>query len=789
MAVSILCAGPVSAFQPASSRALEQAYPAPELDVEPSLVRYEVGAPLPPGIEERLSRFFTHYSDQWEVRWDLRSDRPHMIQGAGIPLLPGAGNSLLPADVGLPKDGHVELAEVERLVRGFLGTFPEVLGVDPRALRLDPSSSLATEGGRLWVVELQQLHGGVPVEGARVFFRINSGNIVQFGADRVAEVRSAGRARLGKEAALPRARAALSAEATAVAEVVDPGTLKVYPTLLPGEAPGEEYRGDPGRGYRHRLLWEVALRLRGDAATYQVLLDAASGDVVRLIDLNRYADALVQGGIYPVTNTDPEEVQPFGFANVTNNGTQTTNAVGIYNYTPGTATSTLNGRFFRMNDNCGAISLSNGVDGNLSFGTSGGTDCTTPGIGGLGNTHSSRTGFYHLTRINRKAINFLPSNAWLQTTVQANMNINNTCNAFWNGVTVNFYRSGGGCSNTGEISAVFLHEWGHGLDTNTGGSASENGSGEAVGDTFAFLQTRDGCIGDNFRPGVDCHNCNACTGVRDVSDFDVDGPATVARPNTVTSDSGINCDRFLTTGGQINCPYLTNGGAGSPYRGPMGYEGHCESYIASSSNWDLVQELIAAYGVDPAWARMDKIWYSSLTPSKSAYRLVSGGQCNPSAVVDGCGATNWYTVFLPVDDDDGNLANGTPSACRIWDAFNAHGIACGTQPVCHDAIPAAPTALQASSQRLAVSLTWAPSSSPDVTGYRVYRSLAPGGPYSLIGSPTAPSLPDVAPGYLIPLYYVVRAVDLAPQESSPSAEVTITARACLGNSHPGPCGQ
>ena len=31
---------------------------------------------------------------------------------------------------------------------------------------------------------------------------------------------------------------------------------------------------------------------------------------------------------------------------------------------------------------------------------------------------------------------------------------------------------------------------------------------------------------------------------------------------------------------------------------------------------------------------------------------------------------------------DGNLANGTPNGCRIWDAYNAHGIACGTRPAC-----------------------------------------------------------------------------------------------------------
>jgi uncharacterized repeat protein (TIGR01451 family) len=141
----------------------------------------------------------------------------------------------------------------------------------------------------------------------------------------------------------------------------------------------------------------------------------------------------------------------------------------------------------------------------------------------------------------------------------------------------------------------------------------------------------------------------------------------------VADNLGLNCDRFA-------CPYLSQGIF--PYQGPMGYEGHCESLIASSANWDLVESLRATHGEAQGWALGDKIWYGSLTPSKSAYRLVSGGQCNPGATVDGCAATNWYTVYLPVDDDDGNLANGTPNGCRIWDAFSAHGIACGARPAC-----------------------------------------------------------------------------------------------------------
>ncbi len=619
-----------------------------------------------------LQRFFAHQSDEWEVRWDKRSDRPNMVQGVGIPLLPGRGNKLTLSDLRLPHEGGPNLADVEANLRAFLEKFPELLNVGNLDLRLDEKSSVYAGGENdLWFVELQQFHRGVPVEGANVFFRINNGNVIQLGADRVANVQADSTPRIDNVAALASVFKALDFKVGEIEEITNPGTLKFVPALTAGERPAERFTGAAGQGYRHLLVWEVEFRRAGDTATYRAKVDATNGDRVALEDLTSYAQ--VTGGIYPTTNTDPETVRPLPFANVTNGGSKVTDAAGNYTYSGGTATSTLNGKYFRMSDACGSISLSNSSTGNLAFGTSGGTDCTTPGVGGAGNTHASRTGFYHLTNINRKAASFLPGNAWLASTVTANMNINNTCNAFWNGSTVNFYRSGGGCSNTGEIAAVFLHEWGHGMDTNSGGAASDKGTGEAVGDTFAFIETKDPCIGKNFRPGVACTNCNAsCTGVRDMASFASGGSHTIARPSNVTSNTGINCDRYA-------CPYTSGLSA---YQGPMGYEGHCESYIASTANWDLAQQLIARWGTTTGWQKMDAIWYKSLTPSKSAYRVVSGGKCNPSAAVDGCASTNWYTVFLSADDDDGNLANGTPNGCRIWDAYNAHGIACGARPTC-----------------------------------------------------------------------------------------------------------
>jgi len=645
---------------------------APELNAQPSLetVRNITGA-TEINRATALSRFFAENSNQWEVRWDTRSDRANLIQGVGVPVLPGRGNSLTPARAGLSSNGPVQVSDVERILRAFMGRYPEIFRVSQNELRLNPASTVNVgENHEIWMVEFQQVHNGVPVEGANAFFRINNGNIIQFGTERIAEVKTSTTPKVTREAAFAAVLRTLGSSVSQISEFVNAGQLKIVPVLATGERQGELYKGAAGTGYHHTLVWDLSFRRVDDAVTYQALVNARTGKILQLIDANAYAT--VTGGVYPTTNTDPETVVGFPYTNVTNGTAKVTDAAGNYTYGSGTATAALNGKYIKMSDKCGAISLSASSPGNLAFGTSGGTDCTTPGVGGVGNTHASRSGFYHLTNINRKAATFHPTNTWLSGTLTANMNIASTCNAYWNGTTVNFYRSGGGCSNTGEIAAVFLHEWGHGMDTKTGGAASDQASGEAVGDTFAFLETKDPCIGPNFKPGVNCYNCNACTGVRDVDDFGVGGvnggASTIAKPANVTANAGINCDRYA-------CPY-------TGYAGPMGYEGHCESIIASSANWDLAQSLTSYWGTTTGWSKMDSIWYKSLTPSKSAYRVASGGTCNISASVDGCASTNWYTVFLSADDDDGNLTNGTPNGCRIWDAFSAHGIACGTRPTC-----------------------------------------------------------------------------------------------------------
>ena len=162
----------------------------------------------------------------------------------------------------------------------------------------------------------------------------------------------------------------------------------------------------------------------------------------------------------------------------------------------------------------------------LDLGAAQDNHCNVAPGASAGNTDAARSAYFSLNAVARKARFWMPGNAWLDTSVECRTNVGGTCNAYWSSGVINMYGPGNGCGNTGQLQGLVTHEWGHGMDQNAGGSASENGTGEAIGDSFAFIELRDPCIGENFLSSP-CYNCNSsCTGVRDVSAYATGGIST-----------------------------------------------------------------------------------------------------------------------------------------------------------------------------------------------------------------------------------------------------------------------
>ena len=630
----------------------------------------------------------------WAAQVDRRTGRIAYVEGSGIPWFPGRGNSLRLQDVlrylaGRPAP---DLAAYDRKAREFAPGVAPMLGFDAAALRLNAGRSGAP-APHVWFVDYDVLVGDRPVEGARVVFVVNNGNLISAGTENLPV--------LGAPA--PRRLLAADKALDVVARHIggffldevwaDAGSYHLLPALTGDARFDAGYDSGNGRGIVG--IWQFVFRRSGEVGTWRARVDAESGELLEFRDVNEYGS--VTGGAYKGDRPAAETVMPMPFANY-GSGLYA-NSAGLFSGTTGT--TTLSGQYVGISDSCGAISKAADANGLIAMGSSTGTDCTTPGSGGAGNTHASRTQYYMVNRAKEVGRGWLPSNSWLAAKLTANVNLNQTCNAYWNGSTLNFFKSGGGCANTGELPGVSLHEWGHGLDTNDGsGSSADNGTGETYGDTSAFLATHSSCIGNGFLSsncGGYGNACTSCTGVRDVD---------YAKHSNAVASTVDNFTRPL-------CPTSSN------YKGPCGREGHCESLVSSQALWDLAARDLPGAGTGRAWTVLDRLWYLSRATATKAF------QCTTTATPwtsNGCFTGSYFRSMRAVDDDNGNLTDGIPHGGAIAAAFDRHGLACTTDAgwnVTFSATtpPAAPT-LSVTAGSNSAALSWSGSSGV----YDVFRN-------------------------------------------------------------------
>ncbi|HEX6865023.1 MAG TPA: hypothetical protein VF414_19485, partial [Thermoanaerobaculia bacterium] len=446
------------------------AYVDERLSAQPVMEPFEdAESEIDPGVRTGWHAFRGNHGE-WKAQIDKRHGRIDFAEGAGVAFVPGRGNSLREEDIATHLRGRkkADLSTVESIARSFLLANAHLLGVNPKSLKLDPNRS-GSPADHLWNVDYNVELDGMAIENARVVFRVNNGNLIQFGSEYLPEPNAkAPKAQLSREQAL-----ALLADYVggmrAGDTFVDGGSLRLLPIAISDSRFNDGFERGKGRGLA--TAWQFVFRREGEGATWRARIDAVSGKVLELRDVNEYAQ--VTGG---VKFLGVPQNRPMPFANISSGGF--TNSAGVYTWGGTAVTSSLAGQYVRVVDNCGSISQSSNASGDILFGGTSGTDCSTPGSGGAGNTFSARGQFYHVNRAKEIARGWI-TRTWLTSQLTANVNINLTCNAFWNGSTINFYRSGGGCGNTGEIEGVSLHEYGHGLDSNDGsGSSPDNGTGE-----------------------------------------------------------------------------------------------------------------------------------------------------------------------------------------------------------------------------------------------------------------------------------------------------------------------
>ncbi|GAG44688.1 unnamed protein product, partial [marine sediment metagenome] len=220
-----------------------------------------------------------------------------------------------------------------------------------------------------------------------------------------------------------------------------------------------------------------------------------------------------------------------------------------------------------------------------------------------------------------------------------------------------------GCNNTGEIRDVMQHEWGHGLDANDGMPSVDRAMGEAYGDHIALFIDHDSCIGQSFSASgsgpycitnPDCTTEATCTGVRNIDE-----------KRTTIGVMDITAARTI-------CSTRSCGPS------PLNRQCHCEGQVYSQTAFHLAYNLLTGVdygtsvplaGANPAMSEQ-AAWFIHERTFFGAAQIQSSYA--PSGLQSfGTGA---YDAYMTIDDDDGDLSNGTPHAEYINKAFQHHEI-------------------------------------------------------------------------------------------------------------------
>ena len=654
------------------------------------------------------------------IYFDPRSGRPVSVIYP-FPIIPGNGNGMILDDVSRALKRTVTditEREIKELVLLFLEGYSDLL-----RLSMDEIGEVRIEepSDTLWHVHIKRQYRGILVSDSNISFSIKHGNIVIWGLEKWGDIDIDVVPKLNEADAVRIGFSYIGGRKEQDKIIIKPH-LEIKPV---------EFNWDSsyGKGYKYILTWVYAFKRDGYHNVWNVVVDAIKGSILSFNDLNLYATKKIVGSIYPVScdgccpsgcalENVPVPYINTGFASPNNY----TNYGGFYTYTSGTAVTTLDGKYVVIGtDYCGLVNETSTSGDILLGGTNGQHDCAVPSGHSAGDTFSSRSCATEVTHLNRQVASWI-NLSWLDNPITCNVNISNQCNAYASGNTINFYRSGSLCRNTGEIAAVFDHEWAHSLDfADTGGGSSPI---EAIADLSAALRLQISCIGRGFWSGYNlgCGQWTSCPSNPGISfGYNCDG---YDSSECCTECTGIReIDYAKHTGADADtiqnyvCAICSTQGS---YFGPCGREAHCEGIPAAMVGWDLaMRDLQAApfnFDNNTAFALANKIiwqgndnvtnWYSCSCPNSS-----------------GCGASNAYMNWLAADDDDGNLYNGTPHMAAIYNAHSRHGMACSSPSPqnsgCSSGPSVAPT-LSGSSGNNAVNLTW--SSVSGAANYYVFRT-------------------------------------------------------------------
>jgi Zn-dependent metalloprotease len=443
---------------------------AKKLPAEARIRRVEERQQMPLSAAAAAWQQFTARTGEWIVEWNPRTGNPHRAYGGQYRIAGFLANSI---------------EQVDQSARRFLADHAKILELDVSQLHLRRAENIRNK----WYVSYHQVKDGIPVMFSEVELRLSaSGNVMMFGSDFHPKIQ------LNTMPTLPAQQAlAAASRGMEVIEMVSPTAQENPLYILP-----IEHSDRVSYHLTHRFEI-VTANPPGRWVTY---VDAHSGEILWRFNRVRYSiSGKVNGSIHRNNFNDPLTSHPFPDLNVVIGGqTVVTNAAGEFNFS-GTGTSfsvtaRLQGRFARVTRDDGA---------SASFTATVQDGQSLEILWDTNNSQTSERDAYFHTNIAHAFIKSIdPNFTGVDYSMPVRVNVNNTCNATWDGRGMNFFRAGNGCRNTAEIPSVVYHEYGHGINQTlyVGRGAADgltNGAmNEGLADINAAFLVDDPAVGRGF---------------------------------------------------------------------------------------------------------------------------------------------------------------------------------------------------------------------------------------------------------------------------------------------------
>jgi cysteine-rich repeat protein len=416
------------------------------------------------------SRFLAGAGTAWQASWDQATGVPSRIFGRGV-AVPGA-----------VRDATV----AARHARAFLAAHIDLLAPGSSAGDFVLVSNALRRGLR--VVGFRQTHAGMTVLGGQISFRYKNDRMFAIGSEALPDVRVASAALIApREAAQGFARSWVLADAAAEASA---GAV-TGPFILPLVGTGGVLE--------YRVVHKVDVPARRPIGRFAVYTDAATGAPVAREQTLRFADGTVRFNVpvrYPEGDRDSYPARRGSFT-VNGSGAQSDESGEV------TWSGTSSGALVaRATGPLVAVTNAAGPNASKSFTIQPG-GAVTWNASGDERVEAQLNSFIHARIVKDfSREHFAPDLEWLISgQLPVNVNIDDSCNAYSDGESINFFQSSSQCANTGQLADVVYHEFGHSLHAHSiveGVGAFDGAHSEGLADYLSATVTGDPGMGRGF---------------------------------------------------------------------------------------------------------------------------------------------------------------------------------------------------------------------------------------------------------------------------------------------------